>query len=675
MRRSRWARWLVALLAATLSLGCTQATPTPVPAFVSATPAAAAPLASSPTPPRSPTPAPTPTPQEPWIVGCVPLYHLPGQGIEPRAMAATEGRLYVANAQSANLSVIEGGQVVATIAAGAEPIALAADRAGRVYVLDGRESQLLVIEGAAVVRRWTIPPGSGSLAVVGETPWIGTGDGRLLALSPEGGSELRAISLSQNAPVLRIVPDLADARWAAAVTYGRIHRVDLNLGVETAVAEVGIWRALAYSHDGTHLYAGVYRAEADEHHLLKLTASDLALLDEVRLSSAPRAVLVDSTGDRVYVALPEEHAVLTLNAAGLEPLWRANVGREPVGLLCMDGVLYVACAGSDQVARLDPTTGERSAPIPLAARIAALSTGPEGMLAALGAADQVAVLRDSEVQARWPAGPDPQRLAWLPELEQVAVLSPSAGTLTLHDRHGTVVAAHPVRAGADALYHDITNRRLYAGDLVLDLATGITATVVVTTALGAAEAPALVAVDSARDITYLVAGNGVLGSNSGLMAYRLEDDGTTTAGGPGRLSLVDLCYDEELDLFYSLYQHMGAYGLQVWDPATGSERLHLPLERRPIGLALNPITHHLWLALGEALPLDASSGGALRAYDTGTMDLVTEMALSGPVTALSVDTREGRVYAGCDTDQGVWVIQDLPMPEPSAATSRPATTP
>ena len=287
MRRSRWARWLVALLAATLSLGCTQTVPTPVPAFVSATPTAAATLASSPTPPRSPTPTPTPTPEEPWIVGRVPLYHLPGQGIEPRAIAATEGRLYVANAQSANLSVIEGGQVVATIAAGAEPIALAADRAGRVYVLDGRESQLLVIEGAAVVQRWTIPPGSGSLAVVGDALWVGTGDGRLLALSPEGGSELGAISLSQNAPVLRIVPDLADARWAAAVTYGRIHRVDLNLGVETAVAEIGIWRALAYSHDGAHLYAGVYRAEADEHHLLKLTASDLALLDEYgRLAEA-----------------------------------------------------------------------------------------------------------------------------------------------------------------------------------------------------------------------------------------------------------------------------------------------------------------------------------------------------------------------------------------------------
>jgi len=577
-------------------------------------------------------------------------------------MVAAKGRLYVANAQSANVSVIEDGQVVSTMAAGSEPTALAADRAGRVYVLDERESQLLVIEGTAVVQRWAVPPGSGSLAVVGETPWIGTGDGRLLALSPEGGRELRAIPLSQDAPVLQIVPDPTDARWAAAVTYGRIHRVDLDRGVESTVAEVGIWRALAYSRDGAHLYAGVYQAEADEHYLLKLAASDLAWLDETRLSSAPRAVLVDPTGDRVYLALPEEHAVLALNPHGLEPLWRAKVGREPVALLIMAGGLHVACGGSDQVARLDPASGERSAPIPLAARITALAMGPEGMLAALGSADQVAVLGDTQIQARWPTGPDPQRLTWLPELEQVAVLSPSSGTLALQDRHGTLVAEHPVRADASALFHDGAHRRLYAGDLVMDLATGITETVVVTTPLGTAEAPTLVAVDGARDITYLVAGNGVLGSNYGLIAYRLEDDGTTTAGGPGRLGLVDLCYDEALDLFYSLYQRMGAYGLQVWDPATGSERLHLPLERRPIGLALNPATHHLWVALGQALPPDASSGGALRAYDTGTMGLVIEMTLSGPVTALSVDTREDRIYAGCEADQAVWVIQDVAMP-------------
>ena len=666
MSGSGWARRLGVLLAVALCLGCARATPTPVPPFAStespptttALPTAAEPVAV--------TSAPTALPDAPWIVGSVALFDLPGQGRSPQDIVALGERLYVVNAGSANVSVIEGERVAATIRAGAEPVAVAADAAGgRVYVLDQRQGQVLVIDGEDVLQRWPVPAGSSSLAVVGEALWVGTGDGRLVAHSLAGGGELRTIALSEGAPVLRIVPDPRDETRAAAVTYGRIHLVALDKGAEIAVAEVGIWRALAYAPDGSRLYAGGYDAPSQGHRLLVLDAADLSVIGEAGLPSSPRAVLADAAGERVYIALPEEHAVLALAADGLEPAWQTKVGREPVALALGAGVLYAACAGSDQIARLDVLTGSRISPIPLAARISALAVGLEGVWAALGSADQVAVLGEGGVSERWPTESAPDRLVWLPEQGQIAVLSAAGGTLTLRSPDGGPVEPYQVGSGATALFHDRAHEMLYAGGMVLDFATGLTATVAVETSLGMSEPPALVAVDIQRGITYLVAGNGVLGSNYGLIAYRLEDDGTTTPGGPGRLSTVDLLYDEAADLFYSVYERMGAYGLQVWDPSTESERLSLPLPRRPVALALNPTTQHLWVALGGALRGDGAGDGALWAYDTRTMGVVTELAFGGPITALVVDAQANRVYAACDADQAVWVIQDLVMPAPA----------
>jgi len=428
---------------------------------------------------------------------------------------------------------------------------------------------------------------------------------------------------------------------------------------------VGIWRALAYAPDGSRLYAGGYDAPSQGHRLLVLDAADLSVIGDAGLPSSPRAVLADAAGERVYIALPEEHVVLALAADGLEPAWQATVGREPVALALGAGVLYAACAGSDQIARLDALTGSRISPIPVAARISALAVGLEGVWAALGSADQVAVLGEGGVSERWPTESAPDRLVWLPEQGQIAVLSAAGGTLTLRSPDGGPVEPYQVGSGATALFHDRAHEMLYAGGMVLDFATGLTATVAVETSLGMSEPPALVAVDTQRGITYLVAGNGVLGSNYGLIAYRLEDDGTTTPGGPGRLSTVDLLYDEGADLFYSAYARMGTYGLQVWDPSTESERLSLPLPRRPVALALNPATHHLWVALGRTLHDDGAGDGALRAYDTRTMEVVAELAFGGPITALAVDAESNRVYVACDADQAVWVIQDLVMQIPA----------
>ncbi|MGC9360492.1 MAG: hypothetical protein ACP5G7_08995, partial [Anaerolineae bacterium] len=299
---------LVLLIVAGIGVACVPPTPVSVPT--------ALPMPSSsatlPTPGLAPTsrpvatvtPSPEPAPPLPYVVGSVSLLDLPGQGRSPQDLAAVGDRIYVANSNTGNVSLIEDGCVVAVVPVGPQPIAIVAESAGRrVYVLDGREARVAVLEHDTVVDGWAVPAGSSSLELVGDTLWVGTGDGHLLGLGADDGLETTAIALSESQPVLRVLANPLDPTKMAAVTYGRVHLVDRGLGVETAVAEMGIWRVLAYDPAGDRLYAGVYDGDTNTHRLLVLAADDLSVRDEVELPSAPRAVLADAETERIYVAL------------------------------------------------------------------------------------------------------------------------------------------------------------------------------------------------------------------------------------------------------------------------------------------------------------------------------------------------------------------------------------
>ncbi|NLS75824.1 MAG: hypothetical protein GXY76_01050, partial [Chloroflexi bacterium] len=127
---SKMIPWLVAalLLLAACREPAAEVAPTPLPEPATATPlATAAPAATSTNAPLAPTetpppptaapkptatlPAPSPTSLSPFsgptVAGRIALRELPGAGRGPVALALLDGRLYVANLTTANLSVIE----------------------------------------------------------------------------------------------------------------------------------------------------------------------------------------------------------------------------------------------------------------------------------------------------------------------------------------------------------------------------------------------------------------------------------------------------------------------------------------------------------------------------------------------------------------------------------------
>jgi DNA-binding beta-propeller fold protein YncE len=648
-------------------------TPSPVPS----------PSATVPTPSLTPTSCPVattgpslePDPAAPYVIGRVPLLDLPGQGRSPQDLAMADDRIYVANSGTGNVSIVDGGRVVMVVPVGSRPVALVAETSrSRVYVLDADKAQVAVLEGDAILDRWSVPVGSSSLDLVEDTLWVGTGDGRLLGIGTDDGLEKAAIALSESAPVLRVLVNPADPAQMAAVTYGRVHLVDRGIGVETAAAEMGIWRTLAYDPAGDGLYVGAYDSAANEHRLLVLAADDLAVQQEVELPGEPRAVLVDADAGRIYVALGSDHVVAVLSTHTLEPLAMLPVGRQPVALALWSGVLHVACAGSDQVARIDAVSGIRLAPIPVSARIPDLGLSEAGVCAALSSSDEIVWLDTEGVSARWRTLPHPAEVAWLAGHDELAVLSSAAGTLALYGSDGTEVARYGTGSDPRVLHLNREHGLLYAGRIVLDLATGMTHTVGVTSPMGSMVWPEGVVHDARRGTTYLVASNGVPGSNQGLVAYRLGPDGFVP-GGPGRLSIVDVVYDAGTDRFLGTYQRMGTYGLQVWDPETKAEVLSLPLSRRPTALTVHPATHHLWVGLGQGTSMEPASEGLLRAYDTRTMGLVAELSFASPVTALAVDAESSLVYAACEGEQAVSIIQDVETSAPPAPTSTLTPTP
>jgi len=223
---------------------------------------------------------------------------------------------------------------------------------------------------------------------------------------------------------------------------------------------------------------------------------------------------------------------------------------------------------------------------------------------------------------------------------------------------------------------DPLHQQLYAGDTVIDLHQYLTHTMRVPTVYGVEYSPVATVLDTRRNILYAVAYNGTPGSNGGNVVRRFVDDAFDLAApAPGRLSVIDLIYDEEMDRFYATNWRMNTYGLQISSAEDCREALYLRLDRYPAAMALNPATHHLWVALHPANRWEKTGNTLLAVYDTRTWGRAAEFVVVGLARSLAIDPSRGRVYAGSDETNAIYVFQDVAMDPPPAPTRTPSPTP
>lgn len=645
------------------------ATASPTPQRPTATPTLARPTVMVPTP-ATLTPAPT-YPPEPMLLKPISLGELPTHGESPGSVALMGGRAYVVNSTSANVSIIEDGRVQTVVAVGSWPGKVLADAATkRVYVPSNAEKAIRVLEGTKVTATWSLPDNALSLALAEGGLWASVNyGGRLLILSPDDGTIKGQVELPQESRARVLIGGVRGRLYGA--DYGGVTAIDTLERKPIAHVKLEEPQALALSPDGGTLYATNYQTATHKNTLVSLAAETLMVSRSVPGPDYVSAIATDPRDGRIYVLSRFTHQVMIFDPQDLRLLGSYPVGRYPTALSLDEAqnALLITNTGGDNLVVFDLGTLRVRSTVPLATNIEDLEVDPiSGRLyAAVSSANQILVIDAGEVAARWAAPLYPSAIRVVPGKGTLAVLSEVESRVALFDQTGRQVGSYATGTDPRGLEIDEIKQRLYAGGTIIELGTGSLRTVRIRTANQMEVTPVGVVMDTRRRVPYAVAGNGVPGSNGGFVVTRLTEDGVPTdKPAPGRLSVIDLVYDEEQDLFYCLYGRMFGYGLVVNRAEDASEVLNLALPGWPAALALNPATRHLWVSIQRSGPADTVPPVQLVAFDTRTFGRAITLTVDGPVDAMAADPRTNRVYAAAGLRGAIYVVQDVPMaPAPS----------
>jgi len=646
-----------------------QVTPSPTPwltlAVPSATPIATAKPSSRPSvlptrtlAPSIPSPSPLPTkPKEPSLVGNITLPSLPDPGRSPCALAILNGRLYISNRGSNNVSLIEGNSVKQVLPVGKAPCAITVDPTHkRIYVLNEADASVSVIEGEHVIATWPLTERARSLTLVKEELWLGASQGgRILTYSAKDGRPLGQISLPSNGSIISLSFSLQGQVYA--LTYGHLYILDPHSRQLLQEREIGQANLMALARGAVLFLAGY--EPSSKYSLKVLETPSLKEIASYTLPFPPTALLQDPRDGRLYIVSQTTDKLLVLSRQG-ELLTQLPVGYQPIQL-ALDvgkGYLYVLNEGGENVTVLGTTPLQVIQTIPLAPHVTAMDVDPiNGRLyIAASSSDSILVYDGTTLREQWQVARYPNQVRVIPSRGWIAVLSLPEAKLLLLNQRGEIVRTHTTGPHPQALAVDELTQRIYAGDTIIEWENRVKYTLRIPTNYHTEESPIQIAIDTRRNIPYIVSFNGVPGSNGGYIVSRWLDGKALAV--PTKFNVLYLLYDEELDRLYALYGRMGRYGLQVIAADDGKELLNIPIEQRPLGMVLNPATRHLWLALQASKEPQRTE---LRIYDTRAMEQAAKFSLDGKAEALAVGLRYSRIYVA--NDQGrIFIFGDVATP-------------
>ena len=653
---------------------------TPRPPLVSETPSPAATPQPSAAPVPSQTPVPT-LPSEPALVGTLKVGDVPAPGHAPSGIVLLGGRIYVSNRETGNVSIIVGGAVRSVVPVGQDPSGIAADPdSGRVFVLNEGEASISVLEGAAVVDTWPLPQPPGSMTIAAGHLWVGSMfGGRVTVLSLEDGSVVGEVALSTENTILGLL-SAPDGERVYATTYAGLHVIGASSRRELAAIRLDNYRAIGVSPSGELLYVGEYDYEARASTLRVLDARTLVTKLRVPLPSPPTDLVADPDRGRVYLLSGTTNRLVVLGGEDYQPLASLVVGYDPyrATLEAQSGHLYVANRQGDSVTVVDAENLSIIDTVPLAMTIKDLAVDSlSGRLyVTASSSDKVLVLDDGRLVESWEVGVYPREISVVPEQGWVALLSTADWRLSFLDEAGKPVRSYATGPDPRGLTVDVAQQLVYAGDTVVDWNLQVAHALRVPAAYSSESPPVQVVLDTRRDLLYAVAFNGIPGSNGGYIVTRWGSEGPDqSVPVPGKLSVIDLVYDEKTDRFYATHSRMGEHGLQISEAEDGRELLDLRLNRYPPAMVLNPTTWHLWLVLAPSFREGDPQDTRIVAYDVRTMRQVAEIAIDDEVEAIAVDQVNNRVYVA-SRDRGlIYLVQDVAVPLPVGIQTLPSPTP
>jgi YVTN family beta-propeller protein len=361
------------------------------------------------------------------VIATIPVGHTP-RGI---AVNAKENRVYVANSGSNEVTVIDGesNEVIATVAVGEEPWDLAADPGtGRVFVSDSRSDTLSVIDGRynRVIRTMSVGPLPTGVAVDPNTSRVYVASG--------GSGYLKVVDGISN--VLTAISPLAGGSSARA----------WDVAVESSSNRVYV------------ATSGVDPSNADAGTVVVIDASNYSVIDFIAVASPAEALAVDSASGRIYVGSSSDdrmwaidaHTNVVTSAVGLEG------GLSAVDVDQASGRVYAAHADDSSLSFVSWMPGVTLA----GGWTYACYFGDEQPLD-----DALAAARD-HVLAAYRLGPDGSYDRWFPgeaDLSTISTVRPREALFVLADDYAPW-EQEPSQGGSDFTLAPGWNSICYSGE-------------------------------------------------------------------------------------------------------------------------------------------------------------------------------------------------------------------
>jgi YVTN family beta-propeller protein len=395
-------------------------------------------------------------------------------GSQPAGLAvnSSTGRIYVANAASDNVSVIDGAgsTVIATIPVGRAPRGVAVDpRANRVYVANSGSNEVTAIDGESNKVVAILP--------VGGEPWDLAADpntGRVFVSNRSSGTvsvidgrrnlRIGTVSVGDQPTGVAVNPDTGRV-YVASSGSGHLAVVD---GVSTlliatlplASGSSGEAWDVAVDSGSNRVYVATPAdaGEADGGTIEVVDAGNNSLIGSIAIPGSAEALAVDSASSRIYVGGSSDDRLWVIDA-------RTNVVTSAVGLgsglsaLAVDpasGGVYVARAGSISLSLVSWMPGVTLA----RGWTYACYFGDERPL------DDALASARGHVLAVYRLGPDGGYDRWFPDqpgLSTISTVRPREALFILADDYAPWLQ-EPSRAGGDFALAPGWNSICYSGE-------------------------------------------------------------------------------------------------------------------------------------------------------------------------------------------------------------------
>lgn len=678
-----------------LATACQPAEPTPTPTAPATSTPTATPSPSrtptarptetplpSPTPIHSPTPpAASPTPlTAPAVVGEIQLGHQPAFARRPVDLAWMAGKLYVLCQGDKALMVIEDDQVTAAISLPARPVAMEADaERGVVYVIGELPNLLMAVTVQGVRQTWPLRKYPSAIAMAGDKLYIGYSNLPAIDIFriPDG-SPLGSLSTGEMSSVFALAAD-AEGQAVYAAGYQRVLIVDALSGEIRRDISAATYKTLAIDPARRRWYVSDYDTEAGQQYLAAFDMDTGAQLGRAPIGADPYEALVLAESGRVLVVNSSSHSLSVIDPASMETVGTILVGMAPQALAqdVSSGRIYVANRESDNVAIVDLDAGRLAGVIPMALIPSDMEVDPtrNRLLVAVPALNGIEIIEDEVSSTIRPAGLHPVDIALNLEDgwafvassldKRVYALGPSG-----EESWSVALENRPLAVAVDA-----SSARLFAGDAVLSLPklSAVSALDLKIGPWAQPGEPVEYALDTRANRLFVVADNGVPGSNGGMVIYVVDLAGEGQLEKTlGRVHTTGIVLDAQGRRLYAASVHFSDAWLGVYNIDTLELVREVRLDMVPRDLALVPSTAHLFIA-GEipAGSADAPPTGQVVALDTRTFGEVGRWIMEAIPYRMAAQPATARLYVAAGHAGCILILQDTAMPSPAGPTATP----